>query len=440
MMHLSLKRVSSSPLRALALPLAVVLLSSGAIRPVAAEPIVLDRIVAVVEDQVVLLSELESRQQVVLQNMRAGGAEPPPLPQLRARILEQLIIESLQLYEANRYGLEIADDELNATMKRIAESNGMTMVQFQRALAADGFSYEETREQTRRDVLIARYQYAKLGARLEVSESDIDVFLQEEEARTDLVPEYHLRHIFLPIDTTDAASAGKQRQLAEDISSRVASGEEFGTLAVTYSQGQEALSGGDLGWRKSVSLPSEFAEAIGKVKLGELAPIIELANGVHLLQVIDKRGKTVNFEMQYHVDHIQFSTNPLRDFAATQQLAVETRERLASGADFGDLALELSDDVRSKLRRGKLGWITPEQLPSDVAGVLVNLGTGQLSEPIRSQYGWHLVRVNERRRADLSGGTLRDYAYRVLRDRKFQELLPSMLAELRQSSYVEIRG
>ncbi len=401
-----------------------------------AEPEDLDGIAAIVDDGVVLRSELQARIDNVKENLQGSGVRLPPESVLQDQVLDQLILESVQEQEAARIGIHVSDEQLQQAMESIARNNGLSLEQFRTTLAREGVDYETTRESIRRDITFRRFQGQRLGNQVRITTSDVQRFLQSGGADS-LAPEYSIRHILISGDATPEGLA-ESRRIVTELRERIVSGASFADLAVARSKGPNALTGGLLEWRKSAQLPEAF-RVVNDMAVGEVSAVLQSPAGYHLIKLEDKRGRSVQFSDEVRVSRIVLSPNELRDAPKTLALARETHQRLDAGAEFGELAYAHSDDPESNLRRGELGWIVPQQLPPEVQEAVATLDEGEYSRPIRTPTGWHIVLLHEKRVADRSSEALENYALQVLHDQRLNELMPGFLRTLRSEAYVEKR-
>lgn len=400
----------------------------------------LDYIVAVVDDDVVLASELVSRLKVVRDQMVAAKAQLPPDQVLFSQMLERLIMESLQLQMGERAGIRIDDATLTQTIVGIAQQNGVDLEQFQQMLAHDGISYREFRDDVRREMIIQRVQRGRVNSRVEISEEEIEAFLDSPVGRAAMSDEYRVGHILLlvPDDVSQEDVAGAERE-ANEIYQELVAGADFAQMAITRSAGSRALEGGDLGWRKAGELPSLFADAVLKLSPGETAPPIRSGRGFHIIQLLDRRGVGHQMAEQGLVRHILVKPSEIRTEAETKELIVSIRERIVAGESFADLAREYSEDPGSALAGGELGWTESSSFVPEFAEVMDSVQVGVISQPFRTPYGWHILEVMERREQDMSEEAMRNMALRTLHTRRFEEELEKWLGEIRDEAYVEIR-
>jgi peptidyl-prolyl cis-trans isomerase SurA len=420
-------------------PLGLLMLLAAAL-PAKAEYRELDAIVAIVNEDVVLASELLSRLDQVQKQIEAARVQAPPSNVLVSQIMERLILESLQLQEAERRGVQVDDETLTRAVLSFAEQNDMTLEQFQGALAEDGVSYFEFREQIRREMVLSRLQRNLVSRRIAISDKDINDLLNSPYYQQLLSDEYRVGHILLAIAedaTEDAVRAARER--GSELVDRLRGGADFRELAFANSAAPTALEGGDLGWRKAGELPSLFAEQILDLQPGETAEPIFTANAVHIVQLLEVRGASTQSEEQTNARHILVQPSQIRSEEETETLIRSIYERLQAGEDFVELAQAHSQDPGSALNGGDLGWMSGEEFVPEFRVAMRNTPVGQLSEPFRTQYGWHVLEVLGRREQDMSEEARRNMALQILHQRRFEEELIEWQKQLRDEAFVEVR-
>lgn len=426
------------PLLPLMFALSTLLLALAFPHPAHAE--VLDRIVAVVNDGIVLQSDLEREMSHAAVQIRARGIAPPPEDALRAQVLEKVILTRVQTQRAEQAGIRVDDRELNEVITGIAKQNNMTMSQFADTIRAEGGDFLAIREQIRDEVLITRLRQREVDNRVLVTDQDIDLFLagQTEADNT----EYRLSHLLVAIP--DGASSEEReaaRAEAEDLRKQLGEGADFASLAVAHSDGQQALEGGDLDWRNADSLPLVFLQAARALEAGGLSPLLETAGGYHLIKLVETRGtgerKTVE---EINARHILIQANTLRTEEQAQVQARDLHNRLVEGEDFAKLAEEFSDDPGSRNNGGDLGWQPPGVFVPEFQTTLDALQPDELSRPFRTQFGWHIAQVLDRRTRDVTEESRRAQVRGTIHQRKAAEEYDTWLRRLRAEAYVEFRG
>lgn len=400
----------------------------------------LDAIVAIVDEDVVLASELLSRLQDVKQQIERQNIQAPPQEVLINQLMERLILENLQLQQAQRRGVEVDDETLTRAVLSFAERNQMTIEQFQEQLVADGMSYREFREDIRNEMLIQRLQRNLVNRRITISDQDIDAMLASPYYQQLLSDEFRVGHILLAVadgagEAVIDAAAAAAAAIVEDLRA----GADFQETAIAKSAGARALEGGDLGWRRAGELPSLFGDQVLQLEVGETADPIRSASGFHIIQLLEQRGAGVQTEDQALVRHILVLPSEIRTMDEAEEVIRDIHAQLLAGADFCALSAERSEDPGSALNCGDLGWSTGDQFVPKFVENLNETATGELGEPFLSEYGWHVLEVQERRRQDMGEEALRDMAVQILHRRRFDEELQEWLKEIRDEAFVEVR-
>ena len=400
----------------------------------------LDRVVAVVDSGIIMESQLNSRVEEILVRLKSDKAELPPLNLLEEQVLDRLIIEEIQLQLAERAGIKISDSELNQTLARVASQNNLSLEDFRIKLEGEGTSYKSFRDTIRKELIIQRVQRGKVGSKIDISEQELENFINSEEGKTQLAEQYNVQHILLPVKSgSSELETTEIKNNAESLIIRINDGENFEKLAASYSSGQNALEGGFLGWRSSAELPSLFADAVLDMKVGEVSSPLKSGAGFHILKLIDKRGNTVKFLDQTLARHILVQPSEIRTENQAEELINSIYQRLVEGEDFKQLARQFSEDPGSKMDGGELGWSNPGDYDPAFEQTLNATEIGQLSEPVKSSFGWHIIEVMDRRNEDVSQEEQKNRAYQIIFKRKFEQELQSTLIELRAEAYVDIK-
>ena len=400
----------------------------------------LDRVVAVVDSGIIMESQLNSRVEEILVRLKSDKAELPPLNLLEEQVLDRLIIEEIQLQLAERAGIKISDSELNQTLARVASQNNLSLEDFRIKLEGEGTSYKSFRDTIRKELIIQRVQRGKVGSKIDISEQELENFINSEEGKTQLAEQYNVQHILLPVKSgSSELETTEIKNNAESLIKRINDGENFEKLAASYSSGQNALEGGFLGWRSSAELPSLFADAVLDMKVGEVSSPLKSGAGFHILKLIDKRGNTVKFLDQTLARHILVQPSEIRTENQAEELINSIYQRLVEGEDFKQLARQFSEDPGSKMDGGELGWSNPGDYDPAFEQTLNATEIGQLSEPVKSSFGWHIIEVMDRRNEDVSQEEQKNRAYQIIFKRKFEQELQSTLIELRAEAYVDIK-
>ena len=400
----------------------------------------IDRVIAVVDSGVIMESELNLRVQDIIGRLRSEGTELPPKELLEEQVLERLIIEEIQLQIGDSAGVKISDAELNRALSMLASQNSMNLEQFKESLDANNSSYSKLRDSVRKELIIQRVQRGKVGANIEISEQEIENFLNSEEGRSKLAEQYNVQQILLSLNSEAPESeVNSTKEKGADIISRYNKGESFEKLAATYSSDQNALEGGSLGWRKATELPTLFSDVVTKMKVGEASELIRSGAGFHIIRLAEKRGDVVKFEDQTLVRHILVQPSEIRSEKQTKDLMNEIFQKLVDGEDFKQLARQHSEDPGSKMEGGELGWSAPDTFDPAFEGVMNSADIGEVSTPFQSSFGWHILEVLDRRNEDISDDVRKNRAYSIIFNRKFEQELQRTLIELRSESYVDIK-
>lgn len=405
-----------------------------------AEPHPLDKVIAVVDKSVIMQSELEERLLQVAQNARANNLALPEPDVLRKQVIDHLISEHLQLQMARRVGFRISDEQVNQTIDQIRRSNQLTPEQFMEQLRADGLTLETLREKLRRDMTIQQIQQGMVQQRIHISPLEIDNFLKSADAKFWISPEYHLGHILISLpQTASGEDVDAARERAEGLVKKIRSGANFAEVAIAESDGPTALNGGDLGWRKTSDLPSLFADLLPALQPGQVSEPARSPAGFHILMVYDKRGGEQQTELQSKVRHILVKPSAILSDEEAKAKLEKLRQRILKGEDFAALAKEHSEDIGSMLAGGDLGWSKPGMFVKEFEQTITQMDVGEISPPFRSQFGWHILQVQERRQEDITDELLRDKAARILTSRRFEDELQIWLREMRDDAFVEIK-
>ncbi|MFW6346325.1 MAG: peptidylprolyl isomerase, partial [Halomonas sp.] len=399
----------------------------------------LDRIVAVANQEVVLASELAQEVERVRAQFYQQGQQPPPAEQLREQVLERLVAQRLQLGRAERVGLQVDDATLDAAVQRIAAQNNMTLSQLRDALAQQGMDFTSFREDLRQQITLDRLHQAKIQEEVQVSEQEIDEAVEAAAAQDN--QEYRVAHI--RVGTPEGASPeelAEAEEQAEALRERVVQEEQdFSALAETFSDAATASEGGRLGWRLAGQLPSAFEDVVKRLEPGEISEVVQASDGFHIVKLLDQRSEGAEIVEETRVRQILLETGDgVEDEDARKRLE-SFRERIREGESFAFLARRHSDDAGAEANGGDLGWTTPGELVPDFQERLDALEVGAVSEPFRTDYGWHIVRVEDRRERNMTEERRRERIAQQIRERKSQETLEQWIRELREEAYVDIR-
>ena len=401
----------------------------------------LDSVAAIVDNDVIMKSQLDQRVHEVEQTIAKRGGGTPPANVLQQQVLERLIVENLQLQIGDRSGIRITDEELNQAMETIAQRNNMNLTQFRGALSRDGVSYEDARDQVRREMVISRVRQRRVAERIQVSEQEVKNFLASDLGKMQLSQEYHLANILIPTPESASSEAiqNAARQ-AKDVYDQLQKGADFGQTAIAKSSSDNALEGGDMGWRKSAQLPPPFDSLIASLPVGGISQPVRTPGGFIILKVLETRGGSqAQMRDEVHVRHILIKPSEIRSEAETERLIKSVYDRVNNGEDFAALAKSFSEDPGSALNGGDLGWVDPSSLVPAFRDVMSETAQGVVSKPFKSQYGWHILEVLGRRATDGTEQAREQQALNVLRNRKYDEELQTWLRQIRDEAYVEIK-
>jgi peptidyl-prolyl cis-trans isomerase SurA len=416
------------------------LLACAAPPALAQRAVLVDRIVAVVNKEVITASELAERVAFAERQLRRQNIAAPERAPLERQVLERLILEKAQVQMATDSGLRVDEVQLDRAVQRIAESNNTTLPEFRRRLEADGVSFDKFRAEVRQQILLTRLREREVDDRVQVGDSEVDIFMQENRAASTGMVEYNVAHILVRVPEQASPERIEQaRARAEQARAEAAAGGDFARLAASTSDAGDALQGGALGWRTPGRLPELFADALKRMQPGEVSPVLRSPAGFHLLKLLERRGAGAAAPVtQTRARHILIKTSELVSEADAQRRLAGLRERIAAGADFAELARLNSEDGTAS-RGGELGWIFPGDTVPEFERALNALKPGELSGPVRTPFGFHLIQVEERRTADLSAERQRLQARQLLRERKAEDAYQEWLRQLRDRTYVEMR-
>jgi len=427
-----LKRFVTTPL------LASFLLFSAGI--CTAQTVMLDRVVAIVDDDLVLESELKERMATILQRLQAQYNQLPPEDVLQKQILEQLIVERIQLQMAKRYDINPSAAEIDQAIGRIAHNNQMTPEQLKADIARQNMSIEDLRDQIRTEMTINQLQQGVVNGRIRVTEQEIDNFLASTDGRFATSPDFHLGHILIAVSSAaEPAMVSAAEKEANEIYEKLQQGADFEQLAISHSNDQSALQGGDIGWRKLAQLPELFSKQLESIGTGQVSKPFRSGAGFHILKNIEQRGGGEQLVEQTKARHILIKTTEIMNDEQARAKLLELKARLEKGEDFAKLARENSEDTGSMLAGGDLGWSMPGMFVAEFEETMKNTDIGEISQPFKSQFGWHILQVEERRKEDMSGQMKRNQAANLIRSRRFDEEFQSWLTQIREEAYVEIK-
>lgn len=416
-------------------------LSAAQTRELSSGGELVDRIAAVVNEGIVMKSELDDQMKIIVERLRQQNLEMPPESVLRQQVLERLVVQEIQVQRADRAGLQITDEMVNNALQDVARRNGIPLARLPEALAAQGIDYAAYRDGLRKEILLSMLRQRDVIARISVTPRELDQFMERQQNSAGDAVSYNLSHILIAVPqaaTPEQLAAAEER--AEDVHRRALGGEDFAKLAVAYSSSQTALEGGSLGWRKGSELPTVLADSVVKLKAGEVSDIIRTPSGYHLVRVNEIRTDDGPVMIQQvHARHILIKPNELQDDATVRQRLESARDRILGGEDFAGLATTLSEDPGSASEGGDLGWTNPGTFVPEFEAQIAQLGIDDISLPFRTQYGWHILQVLGRREIDNSADVKRQKAFAALRESRAEEETELWLRRLRDEAYVEYK-
>lgn len=405
-----------------------------------AETYLVDWIVAVVNEEAITYSELQKEINTLEIELKQRKTQMPPREEFEKQVLEHLILNRLQLQLAEKTGIKVTDNDLNSAVSKIAEQNGMKLEVLQQTLEKDGLKFEDFRTRVRDEVAIQRLQQRQISNSVTVTDREVDNFLATQAKQSNSENEYHLMHILIAVPEGASPETIEQKKTkAEKILKSLQEGADFKQTAISNSDGRQAFEGGELGWKKMGEIPSLFAEAIPAMQPNEIKGLLRNSSGFHIIKVQEIRGGKQLVVSQTKARHILIKTNDVVSDSEAESRLLQLKERIEAGQSFGELAAARSEDSASAKDGGDLGWLSPGQAVPEFEEAIQNLPIGQLSQPFKTRYGWHLVKVEERRHHDNTYEAERSQAIRQLRQRKIEEELQSWLRQLRDEAYVENR-
>ncbi|WP_323814264.1 peptidylprolyl isomerase [Cellvibrio sp. NN19] len=400
----------------------------------------LDRVVAIVDQDVVLESELNDRKASILERLQGQYQQLPPEDVLNKQILEQLILERIELAMAERYDINVDEAEIDQAIGRVLQKNQITMAQLEADLARQGLTIDGLRKQMRNELTISHLQQGVVNSRIKVTDQDINNFLASSDGKFATSPDFHIGHILIAVSSSaDADTIAAAEAKANDVYQKLQSGSDFSQMAISYSNDQAALQGGDIGWRKLAQLPELFGNKMIDLAVGQVSKPFRSGAGFHILKNIEQRGGGEQLVEQTHARHILIKTSEIMDDAQARQKLLDLKARIEKGEDFGKLARENSEDTGSMLSGGDLGWATPGMFVPEFEEAMGNTPINGITRPFKSQFGWHILQVLERRKEDMSDRMKRNQAANVLRSRRFEEEFQLWLTQIREEAYVEVK-
>ena len=437
-----MRRILSPTLAAIACGCAALLFQASAsaqTRELATKGELLDRVAAVVNDGVVLNSELDDQIAIVSERLRAQKLELPPQNVLRQQVLERLVLQEIQSQRAAKAGLKVPDETLNSALQDVAQRNGIPLSQLPEALQQQGIDYAAYREDVRKELTLGLLRQRDVLQRIAITPREIDQYLDKEAKMPAADLEYNVSHILIAVpQEATPQQLDEAAKRAQDVYTRAKGGEDFAKLALAYSKSQTALEGGALGWRKGGELPTFLSDTIAKLKPGEVSEPLRTPTGFHIIRLNDIRGSGKKaIESQVHVRHILMKTTELADDATIRQKLENIRTRILKGEDFAGLATTTSEDPGSQSQGGDLGWTGPGTFVPEFEAAISGLKDNEISEPFHTQYGWHIVQMLGRREYDNTDELKRRQAIEAIRASKADEETELWLRRLRDEAYVE---
>lgn len=412
--------------------LAVATLVNG---PVRAQP--LDSIVALVEENVILRSELDLAVAGIVERIRASGEQMPPRDLLEKQVLERMIVRELQVQRALQTGIRVSDSDIDQAMVNLAQSNGITVQQMRQMLEQEGEDFSEFRNNIGEELLTERLRQRIVSGMPPISDTEVDIMLASEELSGG---EYNISHIMVGVpEGATPDEIAEAREEAEDIHRRLTEGLDFASAAISYSDSQEALEGGEVGWRDLNSVPAFLADAIQSLSPGEITEPVRSPAGYHIVRVNDYRDRGQVVLEEFKARHIMIETNEIVTARDAMDEITLLRKQIVDGADFADLARQHSDDPTSANLGGDMGWFPPDAYGDRVRQTLAGMEVGELSEPFQSMSGWHLMELIDKREVDRTAEAIRNEARETIRQRKAEQEIDRTLRQWRDEAFVEIR-
>ncbi len=399
-----------------------------------------DRILVIVNDGVITERELEARLEAITAQLEKQGTPLPPKDIFARQMLERLILEALQLQHAKEVGFKLDEKEIDFALQRIAKDNNLTVAALRDNLTKDGISFLKFRDEVKREMTVARVREAEVEGRVTVSESEVELEMAQQATRPQGEAEFLAAHILVRIpEGANVEELRTRQKRAEEALAALKKGADFGQISATYSDAQEALTGGSLGWRATAKLPTMFVEVLQSLSKGETSNVLKSGNGFHIVKLIDQRGQGVAQTVtQTHARHILIKVNDSQSEASAKNRIQQLKDRIDSGADFGEIAKAFSEDA-SAPKSGDLDWVYPGDTVPEFDRMMNSLQVKQISEPFLTNFGWHILQVLERREAEISTDRNRVAARLGLRQRKADEAYQQWLLQLRDTAYVEYR-
>ncbi len=410
-------------------------------REASSSGVLLDRVAATVNEGVVLASELDEQIEQITERLRAQNLDLPPQNVLRQQVLERLVLQELQMQRAERAGITVSDETLNNALRDIAEQNRIPLAELPDALAAQGLDYASFREGMRKELAMQMLRQRDVIARINVSPREIEQFLERQKKAPSERNEYNISHILIAVpQAATPEQLEEAERKAKEVYEKAQAGEDFSRLAVAYSNAQTALEGGSLGWRKGPELPTFLSENVASMKAGEVTQPIRTPSGFHIVRLNELRGDQQVIVNQVHARHILIKPNELQDDATVEQKLNTIRDRILNkGENFAAVASVVSEDPGSASEGGDLGWAGPGAYVPEFERQLAQLQPDEISQPFRTQFGWHIIQLLGRRQFDSTADIIKQQAFQALRESKADEETELWLRRLRDEAYVEYK-
>lgn len=405
-----------------------------------AKPVFINGIAAIVDNDVITTQELQDQITNIKKQLLSQGTQLPPASILRKQVLEREIMKRIQLHLAANTGIRVDDTELNGALNRIAQQNHMDLRELKNTLENEGFDFAQYREMIRDDMIMARLRQREVINRITISDQEVKNFIATQASQGNIDEEYNVSQILISVpEAATAKQIAETKVKAEQVLNKLDHGADFSQVAISESRGQNALEGGKLGWRKAGQLPTIFAAVITQMNVGEHSGLIRSSSGFHIIRLNDKRSGKKHIVTQYKVRHILIKPSELNTEAEILSRLRQLRQRIMAGASFSALAKSHSDDPGSAMQGGELGWVSPGQMVPQFEAVMKSLKVGEISEPFQTQFGWHIMQVEDKREIDDSKNFTENNAREFIRQRKTEEMTEAWLRQLRDEAYVEIK-
>lgn len=402
--------------------------------------ITVDRVIAVVNDEAVTQYELDDARRVVQQQLKQQKVQPPPADVLDKQVLERLITQRALLQQAKEDGVKIDDGQVERAIQRIATENKLSAEEFRKLLAQENIPYAKYRDDIRNEMVVQRLREREVDSKVQVSDAEVDQYLATLKAQNAGETEYRIAHILVTVpEQASAEQIENRRQRAEEALRSIRSGADFAQVAAAFSDSNDALQGGNLGWRSGARLPTVFADTVRQQKVGTVSGVLRSAAGFHIVKLLEKRNHDdATLVDQTHARHILVRVNELTSEAEAKAKIERLKDRLDSGANFAELAKLNSEDA-SAAKGGDLGWLSPGDTVAEFDEAMKKLQPNQVSPPVRTSFGWHLIEVLERRKQDVTIDRARSEAQTAIRQRKADEAFQDWVRQVRDKAFVEIR-